>query len=71
MLGVLGGIGGYLLGTLLAMILGPIVANVPVLPVLYLMPLSLGLSISICLIASYFPARLATKMDPSVVLQEI
>lgn len=71
LLGILGGLGGYLLGTLLAIILGPIVAGVPVLPLWHLLPLSLVLSIAISLIASYFPARYATRLDPSIVLQEI
>ena len=70
-LGIIGGIGGYLLGTLLAIILGPLVAGVPVLPLWHLFPLSLVLSIAITLIASYFPARYATRLDPSIVLQEI
>lgn len=70
-LGIIGGIGGYLLGTLLAIILGPLVASVPVLPMWHLLPLSLVLSIAITLIASYFPARYATRLDPSIVLQEI
>lgn len=71
LLGVIGGVGGYLLGTLLAIILGPLVAGVPVLPMWNLLPISLGLSIAITLIASYLPARYATRLDPSIVLQEI
>lgn len=70
-LGFIGGLGGYFLGTLIAMILGPFVAGVPVLPIFSLLPLSLALSISISLIASYFPARFATQLDPSVILQEV
>jgi putative ABC transport system permease protein len=70
-LGMIGGIGGYLFGSILAVILGPLVAGVPVLPMLNLLPLSVGLSIVITVIASYFPARYATHLDPSIVLQEI
>ncbi len=70
-LGIIGGIGGYLLGTILAIILGPLVAGVPVLPLWHLFPLSLTLSIAMTLIASYFPARYATRLDPSIVLQEL
>lgn len=69
-LGVIGGIGGYLLGTLLALFLGPIVAGVPVLPIPYLLLFALSLSVSISLLASYFPARYAARLDPSTVLQE-
>lgn len=69
-LALIGGIGGYLLGTLLAMILGPIVASVPVLPIPSLFFWSLLLSASITLIASYFPARYAARLDPCKALQE-
>ena len=71
LLGFIGGIGGYLLGSLLAIVLGPIVAGVPVLPIWQLLPFSLGLSIGIALLASYFPARYAARLDPSLVLQEM
>lgn len=71
LLGIMGGVGGYLLGTLLAIILGPLIAGVPVLPLVHLLPLSLGLSITIALIASYFPARYAARLDPCSVLQEL
>lgn len=70
-LGLLGGVGGYILGTLLAIILGPLIAGVPVLPIPSLFFLSLLLSLSIVLIASYFPARYATRLDPCTVLQEV
>lgn len=71
MLGAIGGVGGYILGTLLAIILGPLIAGVPVLPVPYLLMVSVLLAISNAILASYFPARYATRLDPSTVLQEI
>lgn len=70
-LGLIGGLGGYVVGTLCAMILGPLFAGVPVLPILPLLLWSVVISTLISLIASYFPARYATRLDPSVVLQEI
>lgn len=70
LLGIFGGIGGYLIGTILAVILGPLVAGVPVLPIPYLFFVSIGLSICIALGASYFPARYAAKLDPCTALQE-
>lgn len=70
-LGAIGGLGGYILGTLLAMILGPLIAGVPVLPVPYLFIVSVFLAIFIAVLASYFPARYATRLDPCTVLQEI
>lgn len=71
LLGALGGIGGYLIGTLLAMVLGPLIAGVPVLPIPHLFFAAIALSVCIALIASYFPARYATRLDPCTVLQEI
>ena len=71
MLGGIGGVGGYILGTFLAVILGPLVAGVPVLPVPHLILWSLLLSISIAVLASYFPARYAVRLDPCTVIQEI
>jgi putative ABC transport system permease protein len=70
-LGVIGGMGGYILGTLLALVLGPLVAGVPVLPMPELVGWSLILSVSIALLATYFPARYATRLDPSAILQEV
>lgn len=71
LLGLLGGIGGYLIGTALAVLLGPLVAGVPVLPIPYLFFVAIGLSICISLTASYFPARYATRLDPCTALQEV
>ncbi len=69
-LGFIGGIGGYVIGTLLGIILGPLIAGIPVLPVPYLIIWSLIISTSISTIASYFPARYATRIDPRLALQE-
>lgn len=71
LLGVLGGIGGYILGTLMAVVLGPLVAGVPVLPIFSLLFLAIGLSVCLTLVASFFPARYATRLDPCTALQEI
>ncbi len=71
LLSLLGGIGGYLIGTIAAVILGPLIAGVPVLPIPYLFFVALGLSVGITLVASYFPARYATNLDPCTVLQEV
>lgn len=69
-IGLAGGIGGYVAGTILAMVLGPRLAGVPVLPMPTLVLWALGISVAIALIASYFPARRAARLDPSATLQE-
>lgn len=70
-LGIFGGIGGYILGTTIAMILGPLIAGVYVFPILSLFFVAISISIFIALIASYFPARYASKLDPCTSIQDI
>jgi putative ABC transport system permease protein len=71
LLGLAGGVGGYLLGTVLAMILGPKLAGVPVLPMPILFLWAIGISTGLTLLASFFPARRAAKLDPCATFQEL
>ena len=70
-LGLTGGIAGYLLGSLAGMILGPQIADVKVMPVPMLFVWALIIAVGVSVIASYFPARKAAKIDPALILQEI
>ena len=70
-LGVAGGIGGYLIGTILAVVLGPKLAGVIVLPMPMLALLAVGISVGLALMASYFPARRAARLDPCATFQEV
>ena len=70
-LGLAGGIGGYVLGTILAVILGPKLAGVMVLPMPLLALLAVGISVTLALVASYFPARRAARLDPCATFQEV
>ena len=70
-IGLGGGILGSLLGTVMAVILGPKIAHIPVMPIPKLMALGVLLSLLISLLASLFPARRAAKTDPCVAIQEI
>jgi putative ABC transport system permease protein len=70
LLGLAGGLAGYVVGTLMAVILGPRIAGVPVLPLPWLLLLAVGAAVVISLVASYFPARRAARMDPSTALRE-
>ena len=70
-LGVAGGVGGYVLGTLLAVVLGPQLAGVIVLPMPMLAVLAVGVSVMLALVASYFPARCAARLDPCATFQEV
>jgi len=71
LLGVAGGLVGYLLGTVVAVVLGPRIAGVPVLPMPILALWALGIAMAISLLASYFPARRAARLDPCAALQEV
>ncbi len=71
LLGLAGGIGGYVLGTFMAMVLGPQLAGVIVLPMPSLVVWAMGISLITALTASYFPARRAARLDPCAALQEV
>ena len=70
-LGVAGGIGGYVIGTILAVVLGPKLAGVIVLPMPLLGLAAIGISVAMALVASYFPARRAARLDPCATFQEV
>ena len=70
-LGLAGGVGGYVLGTGLAAILGPSLAGVPVLPMLAPLFWAVGVAVAVCVAATYLPARRAARLDPSAALQEL
>ena len=70
-LGLLGGIVGYFVGTLLAVTLGPQIAQVPILPLPSLFGYSVLISILITTLSSLIPAIRAARMDPADILREI
>lgn len=69
-LGIAGGFGGYVLGTLLAMWLGPQLAGIEVYPLYLLLPVSILLSVFIAVVGSLIPAYLAGKIEPFSNMQE-
>ncbi|TWU35711.1 Macrolide export ATP-binding/permease protein MacB [Novipirellula aureliae] len=71
LLGMAGGVGGFVIGTVLAITLGPRLAGVPVFPMPVLALSAVGISVGITLAASFFPARRAAKLDPVTSFQEI
>ena len=71
LLGLVGGVGGFAIGTILAITLGPKFAGVPVFPMPTLAFWAVGISLAITLAASYFPARSAVRLDPVATFQEL
>ncbi|MGE3805329.1 MAG: ABC transporter permease [Gemmataceae bacterium] len=69
--GAFGGLCGYVLGTVLAVCLGPRLAGVVVAPMPVLLFWSLAISMSVTLLGSYLPARRAAHLDPCLTLQEM
>lgn len=62
-IGIVGGIFGYLAGTLLAYGLGPVIFQVSTIsPIPQYFPLALGLAISVAVIATVYPAFRATRI---------
>ena len=70
-LGFMGGILGYLIGTLAAVYLGPQIAGIAVSPVFGLFAYAILLSVFTALLGSLFPVILTSKIDPYLNLQEV
>jgi putative ABC transport system permease protein len=71
LLGLVGGIFGYLGGTALAMILGPRLAGIAVGPRAEWLLYSIAISVGLTLLASAVPVYRAAKLDAFVTLQEV
>lgn len=69
-LGVSGGILGAAIGSGLAVVLGPKIASIPVMPIPELIGLGLVLSVALSLLASLFPSLKAARTDPCLAIQE-
>jgi len=69
--GVAGAVVGYVTGTALAVVLGPQLAQVSVLPMASWLGWSLLLSVGISILASLVPAARAARLDPVIALREL
>lgn len=69
-LGLIGGIVGYIAGTGLAVILGPQIARITVLPLYNLFGWSVLIAVLITCVSSIIPAMSAARLDPAKILQE-
>ena len=73
-LGFIGGLIGTVVGLISSILFGPLFIGVAINPAelpLYLIPLSIILSVSACLVASLYPAWRASKTDPIKALKTV
>jgi putative ABC transport system permease protein len=70
-LGVAGGLGGFIVGTGGAMILGPQLAGLNVSPMPHYLLLSVVVAVLIALMGSILPVYRAARFDPAVIMQEV
>jgi putative ABC transport system permease protein len=68
-IGTIGGLSGYLLGNVLAQYIGETVFGTPITPILFILPLTIGISLLITVLASALPVRRATMVEPAIVLK--
>lgn len=69
-LGATGGVFGFIVGAALAVVLGPVLAGVAVFPRMELLFLAVVVCTVLSVIASWFPARRAARLDPFTTLRE-
>jgi len=70
-LGLAGGVGGFIIGTVLAMVMGPSMAAIAVRPRLDWLLYSVVIAVALSLIASIVPVYRVAKLDPFITLQEV
>ena len=70
LLGLVGGLGGYGVGTILAVGLGPRIAGIPVLPLPALAGWAVLLALAVSILASALPVAKAARLDPAEILRE-
>jgi putative ABC transport system permease protein len=70
-LGLVGGLGGCLLGLVLAMVLGAQWAGVTVTPLPDLLLIAMGAALTITLLAACWPARSAARLDPCTCFSDV
>jgi putative ABC transport system permease protein len=69
-LGIIGGLAGYILGTLAGMWLGPELAGLSIRPVPGLVAVSFGIAIGVSVLGALIPSYMAGKIEPFSNMQE-
>lgn len=68
-IGVIGGIIGYIVGLILAQLIGWSVFLLSITPRFEVVPVTIGISVGVALLASIFPVRRAVRVEPAIVLR--
>ncbi len=68
-IGIIGGIIGYLVGLILAQLIGISVFSLSITPRFEVIPIAIGISVGVALLASIFPVRRAVRVEPAIVLR--
>ena len=68
-IGIIGGVLGYLIGIILAQFIGFSVFSMSITPHIEVIPVSIGISIGVALLASILPVRRAVNVEPAIVLR--
>ena len=68
-IGVIGGLAGFGVGLILSQFIGVSVFNTYITPHFEIIPVVIGISVIIALLASIFPVRRAIKIEPAIVLR--
>jgi len=70
-LGVVGGLGGVVLGVATAMWLGPAWAGIRIVPLADVVAVAFVAAVGVTLLAAYWPARQAARLDPCICFREV
>ena len=68
-IGTIGGILGFVVGSILAQFIGLSVFDTSITLRLEIIPIAIGISIGVSLLASILPVRRAVKVEPAIVLR--
>jgi putative ABC transport system permease protein len=68
-IGIIGGVLGFVIGIILSQFIGISVFNTTISPRYEIIPIVLGISIGVTLLASIFPVKKATRVEPAIVLR--
>jgi putative ABC transport system permease protein len=68
-IGVIGGIIGYLVGLILAQLIGISVFSLSITPRFEIIPITIGISVGVALLACILPVRRAVQVEPAIVLR--